>query len=51
MLLSYHHIRLFGSSDTLLTEPALGHEYQFTLDDAGKLALERSLGFLDSIAK
>jgi acetyl esterase len=32
-------------------EPALGHEYQFTLDNAGKLAWERSLGFLDSIAK
>jgi acetyl esterase len=32
-------------------EPALGHEYQFTLDEAGKLALERSLKFLASIAE
>jgi acetyl esterase/lipase len=32
-------------------EPPLGHEYQFTLDEAGKLALERSLCFLASIAK
>lgn len=32
-------------------EPPLGHEYQFTLDEAGKLALDRSLGFLASIAK
>ncbi len=31
--------------------PPLGHEYQFTLDNAGKLALKRSLSFLDSIAK
>ncbi|WP_194774395.1 alpha/beta hydrolase [Pararhodonellum marinum] len=31
-------------------EPALGHEYQFTLDDVGKLALERSIKFLDAIS-
>ena len=29
--------------------PALGHEYQFTLDQAGKNALERSIMFLKSI--
>ena len=29
--------------------PALGHEYQFTLDQAGKNALERSVMFLTSI--
>lgn len=29
--------------------PALGHEYQFTLDDAGKLALERSVKFLHQL--
>lgn len=28
-------------------EPALGHEYQFNLDAAGKIALERSLKFLN----
>ncbi|MCU0405222.1 MAG: alpha/beta hydrolase [Chitinophagaceae bacterium] len=32
-------------------EPALGHEYQFTLDDAGKLALERSKKFITSLAE
>lgn len=32
-------------------QPALGHEYQFKLDDAGKLALERSLKFIKSIAE
>ncbi|MBZ5858138.1 alpha/beta hydrolase [Flavihumibacter profundi] len=32
-------------------EPALGHEYQFTLDDAGKFALERSIKYLKSIAE
>ena len=26
--------------------PPLGHEYQFKLDESGKLALERSLNFL-----
>lgn len=31
--------------------PKLGHEYQFTLDTKGKIALERSLNFLKSIAK
>jgi acetyl esterase/lipase len=30
-------------------EPGLAHEYQFTLDDAGKLALERSLNFLNQL--
>lgn len=32
-------------------EPPLGHEYQFTLNEEGKLALERSLRFLESLAK
>jgi acetyl esterase len=32
-------------------EPALGHEYQFTLDEAGKLALDRSIAFLKSISE
>ncbi len=32
-------------------DPALGHEYQFTLNDAGKLALERSVNFLRSLAE
>jgi acetyl esterase/lipase len=30
-------------------KPALGHEFQFTFDDAGKLAFERSIRFLKSI--
>jgi len=30
-------------------EPALEHEYQFTLDEAGKLALDKSLEFLKGI--
>ena len=29
--------------------PALGHEYQFTFSDAGKLAFERSIQFLKAI--
>jgi acetyl esterase len=32
-------------------EPPLGHEYQFTLDVDGKLALERSIRFIDSLTK
>lgn len=32
-------------------EPPLGHEYQFTLNAEGKLALERSIKFLDAIDK
>jgi acetyl esterase len=32
-------------------EPPLGHEYQFNLDPAGRLALERSGKFLRSIAE
>ena len=32
-------------------EPALGHEYQFKLDSAGKIALERSSSFLRMIAE
>lgn len=31
--------------------PALGHEYQFTLDRAGKIALKRSIDFLKKIEK
>ena len=31
-------------------EPALGHEYQFTFDDSGKFALERSIKFLKQLA-
>lgn len=31
--------------------PALGHEYQFTLDRAGKIALKRSIDFLKKIQK
>ncbi len=30
--------------------PALGHEYQFTLDKEGKLALDRSLEFIKSLS-
>lgn len=37
---------LFYSPDY---QPALEHEYQFTLDDAGKMALQRSMQFLDSL--
>ncbi|WP_333875822.1 alpha/beta hydrolase [Flavobacterium sp.] len=29
--------------------PALGHEYQFTLDSAGKIALKRSIDFLKKV--
>lgn len=32
-------------------QPALGHEYQFKLNDAGNLALERSLKFIKSIGE
>lgn len=32
-------------------EPPLGHEYQFKLDEAGNLALMRSLTFLDQISE
>jgi acetyl esterase/lipase len=42
-------------TDTLfypeMYEPVLGHEYQFVLNEAGKLALDRSAGFISSIAK
>lgn len=30
-------------------EPSLGHEYQFNFDDAGKVALDRSIKFLKKI--
>ncbi|WP_334112718.1 alpha/beta hydrolase [Paucihalobacter sp.] len=29
--------------------PALGHEYQFTLDDSGEMALKRSVEFIQSL--
>lgn len=42
------------SVDTLFfpknQEPPLGHEYQFTLDKSGKLALDRSIKFLKTIS-
>jgi acetyl esterase/lipase len=31
--------------------PALGHEYQFTMNDAGRLALGRSMEFLKSVGE
>lgn len=39
---------LFFSEDHT---PDLGHEYQFTLDEAGKLALDKSVAFLKSISE
>lgn len=31
--------------------PALNHEYQFTYDEAGKLAFKRSMEFLKSVLR